>query len=220
MGLGVEVGILIDLLREDPEGAERVRADVTRINAALGAAGLPAHREPETGIESASYDLGPYGSLHALRRIGAHLGEGPDLPPPASLDDRDDPVLERRYGGPGRFARLLGRDRPGPQPFAHLISHSDADGYYVPVAFSEPLVVGDEMVGSSQQLLAECDALAAALGIPDDLDPEAEALWAASEVTPEDPELWERYGLESFACVRLRAAARHSVRVDALIAFV
>jgi nucleotide-binding universal stress UspA family protein len=129
-------------------------------------------------------------------------------------------VLERRYRGPSRFARLTGRPSAGPLPFAHLIDHSDADGYYVPVEFPDPLVAGDEMVGSSQQLLAECEALAAALGIPDDLDPEAEVLWAASEGQTEGGELWQRYGVESFVCVRLRAAARHSVRTGAAIAFV
>jgi hypothetical protein len=218
MGLGVDVGILVDLLEGDPEGSEYVRQELAVINGALVAAGLPEHREPEAGIDVASYDLGPYSSLHALRRIGAHLCEGPSLPPPATQEEPDDSVLERRYRGAGRFSRLLGRGEP-PRAFAHLIDHADDGGYYVPVDFPDPLVAGGEVVGSSQQLLAECDALAAALGVPDELDAEDDRLWQASTGRPGGDELWERYGLESFVCVRLRAAARHSIRTGAAVAF-
>jgi hypothetical protein len=199
MGLGVHVGIPVN------------RSVLADINAALAEAGLPPHQEPDGGIAPASFDLGPPESLHALRRVGAHLSVGRDLPPPARANGPEDLVLARRYRGAGRFDR-------GPLPFAHLIDHADDGGYYVPVDFPEPLLAGDGLLGSSHQLLAECDALAAALGIPGDLDPDADALWAALDGAGGD-ELWERYGLESFACVRLLAAARHSVRTGAVLAF-
>ncbi|RJO73708.1 hypothetical protein D5S18_21290 [Nocardia panacis] len=50
---------------------------------------------------------------------------------------------------------------------SHLLCHSDVDGYYIPVDFDAPEVVGDdyERVGSSQGLLAELQYCAAAIGI-------------------------------------------------------
>jgi hypothetical protein len=55
---------------------------------------------------------------------------------------------------------------------SHLLCHSDAGGYYVPVDFGDPLFLPEEaevrgagMVGSSQGLLAELAGIASPLGI-------------------------------------------------------
>jgi hypothetical protein len=61
--------------------------------------------------------------------------------------------------------------------------------------------------------------IAAALGLPEDLDPDSEEVFAASEATTPAGEGWQRYGVESYVCLRLIQAARHSIATGAAIAF-
>jgi len=156
MGLAVSVGILADLLQNDPEGATDVRADLEAINRLLAASGLPRHTEPESLPrldDRTAVGSFPYSCLHQLRRVYAwHVATG-QLPPPLTLDARasHDSVLE-----------LVG------SPQHHLLWHSDCEGYYVPIDF--PYVIeGEEIVGggfgSSQRLMVELCLIAPPLGI-------------------------------------------------------
>src|SRR6185436_3680072 len=99
-----------------------------------------------------------------------------------------DPFLAELYGhyaSPEASRRWFGRSRPPHDRFDHLLHHSDAEGFYVPVDFDgvlhcdDTLEISGLIVGSSQRLLAECIQLRDALAIPADLDPEDDALWAA-----------------------------------------
>lgn len=231
MGLCVGVGVLADLGEHDPEGAEWARADFAKINAALRAAGLPAHHEPDALPAEATRvggDLFGYSGLHYLRRIAAHLWEGRPVPPPGDQNAAGDLVLQRYHQQqgeprPGLLGRLTGARARGPR-FDHLIMHSDAEGYYVPVDFPRVIFgAGDDdvpggMLGSSPRLLAECEHLAAALGLPTDIDPEADAVFEAAESQGQGTG-WRAYGIEAHSCLHLIHCARASLRWRTAISF-
>ena len=159
MGLAVEVGFLVDLLQDDPEGADAFRDDLAAVNRILVASGLPEHREPdEADWDVLSYDMIGYSGLHYLRRIAAHLATRGTLPPPGDDNSSGDPVLREYYGESGGLIRRLFKARAatpaGARRFSHLMEHSDAEGYYVPIEFdavlyAEPdLPLTGEMLGS------------------------------------------------------------------------
>jgi hypothetical protein len=232
MGLSIQVGMVADLKRNDPEGCEQYREGLAKLSKLLVAAGLKPHAEPEELPEEQvwSSDMWGYSGLHRLRRVAAHLALGLPLPPPAK-DDADDPVTERYYaaasgGGGGLLARLLGKTpRPQKLAFQHLILHSDAEGYYLPQDFPDVFfpatsaAIAGGMVGSAPRLLDECRRLATALGIPADLDPESDELAEAAESPDPAAEGWRRYPIETFGCVRLIAACEASLKTGAAIVF-
>jgi hypothetical protein len=92
----------------------------------------------------------------------------------------------------------------------------------VPVDFG-PVIVDEGVpggyLGSSVRLLAETRRIASALGLPEDLDPDSDEVEAACDANALDAEGWQRYGIESYACLRLIRAARHSVITGAAIAY-
>lgn len=157
MGLAISVGILADLLENDPESVDHLRLDFAAINTALRSRKLPAHNEPESlpdlddRTPIASF---PYSSLHYLRRAYAHHVKSPGDGVLEFADDADpteDPILEE-IGSPDH----------------HLLWHSDAEGFYVPIDF--PKVIEDtelpgQGLGSSHRLFAELIFVAPALGI-------------------------------------------------------
>lgn len=150
-----------------------------------------------------------------MRRLAVHLAETSTLPDPLPEphEAAGDPLLEQAY------AR-----RPGEPagPFDHLIYHSDCEGYYVPVDF-ERVIVDESLVGghlgSSVRLLAETRRIAAALGLPEDLDPDSEEVFSAVNARTPMAEGWQRYGTESYVCLRLIQTAKHSIATGAAIAF-
>jgi hypothetical protein len=154
MGLAVAVGLLADLLENDPEFVDELRADLGRIDEVLRENGLPGFAEPEKlpPVQSrAPVESFPYSFLHYLRRAYAHHVLHPDVPLPESEDPSEDPIV----------------DEVG-DTHHHLLWHSDCEGFYVPVDFAE--VIEDEAVpgggfGSSQRLSHELVAVAPLLGI-------------------------------------------------------
>jgi hypothetical protein len=210
MGLEMAVGILADA---EDEYADEVRADFTVIRELLDLAGAGPWDEPELDEEDAEwFEMWGYSGLHTVRRLAVHLAENARLPEPLKgRDATDDPLLRRIYADPH-----------GAGAFAHLIHHSDCDGYYVPVDF-EQVIVDERLtggaVGSSVRLLTETRRIAAALGLPEDLDPESEEIIEAADGETPPGEGWQRYGIESFVCLRLIHAAKHSIKTGAAIAF-
>jgi len=83
----------------------------------------------------------------------------------------------------------------------------------------EELEIPGGMIGSSPRLLDETRRLAQAIELPLDMDPEADELWKAAETQGEGDALWQRYGVESFTCLRLYHAARHSIEHSAALVF-
>jgi hypothetical protein len=223
MGLNVVVGAFLD--NEDPEGIEDLRAEFAAVNEALREAGLPEHHEPERADwDPVDFDMWGYGGLHYLRRVVAYLDRDGELPEPGTPESvDDDPVMERYYDRATSTLRGLlqafGRKKNG--RFDHLMLHSDAEGFYVPITFSEVLVsedVAGAMIGSSQALLAELTRVARALGLPPDLDPASDEAFEAAENQGRG-ESWKAYGVESLTCLQLQAAARASVERQAAIVF-
>lgn len=205
MGLAVCVGMLAELLEDDPESAEGFEEELAEVNRVLAAAGLPPHTEPRGPLEldsRASIDGFPYSFIHYLRRAYAHRVLSPDWVATPLADDVDptaDPKIQ---------ALLDGCE-------SHLLCHSDAEGFYVPVDFDEVLFDGDGgdeeeaegdadieepaglpggMLGSSQRLLKELVFVAPALGIRLDdgrlSDEEAERIDALID---EDDGLYREY---------------------------
>jgi hypothetical protein len=157
MGLAISVGFLADLLENDPEFVDDIREEFRDINRVLRACGYPDHLEPETlpplddGTAVAGF---PYSCLHTLRRIYAfHLKNPGQLAPPLTPGERaaEDPVIEEMSS-----------------PDHHVLWHSDAEGYYVPVDFPYVLEHGSLAgggVGSSIRLLSELNQVPPLLGI-------------------------------------------------------
>ena len=205
MGLAVCVGMLAELLEDDPESAEGFEEELAEVNRVLAAAGLPPHTEPRGPLEldsRASIDGFPYSFIHYLRRAYAHRVLSPDWVATPLADDVDptaDPKIQ---------ALLDGCE-------SHLLCHSDAEGFYVPVDFDEVLFDGDGgdeeeaegdadieepaglpggMLGSSQRLLEELVFVAPALGTRLDdgrlSDEEAERIDALID---EDDGLYREY---------------------------
>jgi hypothetical protein len=156
MGLSIVVGALGEL-EDDEEGADWLRGQLALVDEVLRAHGLPGHEEPEridarSRAEVAGF---PYSWLHTLRRAYAHAVSQPSKPLrplPPGADGGDDPALRR-----------LQSDRT-----VHLIFHSDAEGFYVPVDFAKVLVddgLPGMMLGSSSRLMVELVRMAPVLGI-------------------------------------------------------
>src|SRR5215212_4112587 len=161
MGLSIIVGIMSEVAEADAEAVEYYREEFARINEVLAEQGLPQHSEPEKLplLENrCSLDGFPYSFLHTVRRACAHRVRYPQWiakPLAEGEDAADDPLLEE--------VTL--------EMTSHLLCHSDAEGFYLPLDFTQ--VVFDEqqeripggMLGSSHRLRDELVAVAPALGI-------------------------------------------------------
>jgi hypothetical protein len=228
MGLALSVGLLSDLKRNDNEGFEAFSTYFVNLNRLLESNNLPVHSEP-FDIEPWDAEMFGYSGLHYLRRLAAYVDSGIELPGPGDDNSAQDERLEAYFsdviGKQPSFLTALFRKRKGfKRGFDHLIVHSDAEGFYLPLDFPGVLFADDEeipggMVGSTPRLLSECDRLAKILDIPAHITKDSDELWEAIESQGEGETLWQRYGVESFTCVALREACRVSMRTGAAIVF-
>jgi hypothetical protein len=225
MGLSISVGLGAEAREEgDQETLDYLEQQFEVVNELLESFGLPPHREPYEldADQIIAFDLFGFPALHHLRRIAAHLALGEELPPPGDDDAAGDPALQDYYQ---LFDDNFAEGKAGGMRFQHLIIHSDAEGYYLPVEFDEVILaepsleIAGDMVGSSHRLLAECLELAAALELPAELDPEADEVWDAAENQGEGETKWQRYGVESHTCLRLIRACRASIATGAAVVF-
>jgi hypothetical protein len=227
----LSVGYLADVMSGDPEGSTEVSGYFARLNEALVSAGCKPHLEPVELDESLRFscDMWGYSGLHHLRRIAAHVALGLPMPSPVADGAAEDPVLKRFYAEvakPSNFvARLLRSQSGNSLRFRHLIVHSDAEGFYVPQDFLKVIFPADRlkipgaMIGSVPRLQEECRALAGLLEIPEGLDIESDEVLEAAEDPGSGGVQWQRYGIESFSCMRLLAACQVSLRTGAAIVF-
>jgi|RhiMethySRZTD1v2_1073278.scaffolds.fasta_scaffold857180_2 hypothetical protein len=234
MGLGLEVGILADLKDVDEEGYTSYVEDFARLNIALRAEGLGEHVEPDDLDEVFSCDMMGYSRIHCLRRIAMHLALGHPVPAPGNRETDFNGVPTAEYFD------AFGAEKD--MKYQHLIVHSDADGFYVPIDFERvictPSLQGS-WVGSTQRLRAECAELASMLGIPSGMDYDSDELsravsaqldpgrrsaprlwpWKRAEIEPSNDLMWKRYAVEADACLRLLTACEASLLVKAAIVF-
>ncbi|NHZ34670.1 hypothetical protein [Massilia rubra] len=154
MGLAIELGMLDDGDNE----ADVFHAQLDAINACLASIGAPAHAEPGSigELDNRAGLLGfPYSYLHFLRYAYAHqLANSGWIATPlaAHADPASDETLQAQME----------------QLESHLLCHSDAEGFYVPVEFTEPAfhdALPGAILGSSYRLLEELVVLAPAIGV-------------------------------------------------------
>ncbi|MEU6244565.1 hypothetical protein [Streptomyces sp. NPDC047024] len=214
MGLHMVVGVLDGA---EDEYVEMVRADFAAIGELLKRAGAGPWVEPgQVDVEDTEFEMWGYSGLHTVRRLAVHLAAHGRLPEPLPSDGSrrasEDPLLNKVYEG-------LPGERP--EPFDHLVHHADHEGYYVPVDFARVITgAPGGPLGSSVRLLAETRRIAAALGLPEDLDPDSEEVFEASDAEEPAAEGWQRYGVESYVCLQLIRTARLSIATGAAIALV
>ncbi|MEZ4388931.1 MAG: hypothetical protein R3D98_15405 [Candidatus Krumholzibacteriia bacterium] len=228
MGLALSVGLLGDLKANDAEGFATFSAYFNEVNVLLAENGLPAHVEPDTATPWDAEMFG-YSGLHYLRRIAAYVDSGLELPPPGDQNSSDDTRLQAYFNdvtgvGVGALKKLFQKRVRFKREFDHLIVHSDAEGFYLPIDFPNVLLADDGripggMVGSTPRLLAESDRLARILGIPSHLTNDSEELCDAADSQGEGGAIWQKYGVESFSCVSLREACRRSMDTGAAVVF-
>lgn len=211
MGLSVTVGMLSDLMEEDPEGAEWMNETFQTINKLLKMHGLPAHVEPITSITEQSrcaIDGFPYSFLHYLRRIYAYATLDPAWKPEVIADDAnpaEDPVVEE----------LTMRAQ------SHLLCHSDAEGFYLPIDFDEIIFDQDQtlpgaMLGSTYRLMDELVMLAPYLGIQLNNGElaDSEAIRLNNDIESNAP-----FWIEKCVWLSLFEAARLSLKYKSAICF-
>ncbi len=163
MGLAVKVGMYADLIKRDHAHQIEVFANILKgINEVLKEEGFKKFNEPKK-LKALHMRVGcdslPYSYIHYLRRFYAHILSDADWIPEPVDDDKsptEDPIFEEQS---------LNFD-------SHLICHSDAEGFYLPIELDEVLfdledkgrIIGG-MLGSSYSLLDELLKIAPKLGI-------------------------------------------------------
>ena len=209
MGLAIEVGVLAHVLEGDEEAAEWLRESFANVNAVLAEMGLPTHSEPESlpALDDRSIlESFPYSFLHYLRRIYARWRQNPEemaTPCPEDQDAASDPAIDEE---------MLD---------SHLLCHSDCEGFYFPIDFSDVIIDEDQgriegsLLGSTYRLHEELIAMAPCLGIRD-----AEALPDTvvneiHEAVETESELW----IEKGVWLTLYEACRLSKQHGAAICF-
>lgn len=212
MGLTMEVGLLADFNEHDPEAADWVREDLKAINKLLAHRGLGPHNEPEVLPEPqwrVDTDGCPYESIHYLRRFYSRCKSNPGWRP-VPLKDEEDPLEDEFY------------NKEVEKLESHLVCHSDAEGYYLPIDFA-PLLMGEEegevtgdIVGSSYQLMRELVSIAPKLGI--ELI-NGELTDDAAEKLNEQIENEDQFQNEKLAWFNFFESARLSIEHKSVIAF-
>jgi hypothetical protein len=188
MGLSVSIAFLDDLRRNDEEGFAEYTKQFARLSTYLTGEGHPGYEEPSALSVKLPPHVGsfPYSLLHYLRRAYAHAHAGAAVVPPCppSEDPTEDDLIDEEL--------TLHMS-------SHLVCHSDAEGFYVPLDFEEVLYPPEAlqlpggMVGSSFALLRELRVVAGPIGIAlTDGAPSPQTLTALFEEAPGHPLARER----------------------------
>jgi len=239
MGLGVVVGMLADLDRDDPDEVEWVHAQLAAIGAVMTDAGLQPHRESEDCDVWWAEGHG-YSGLRALLEVAGHVWKGLPVPRDRQLTGHEgtpladelretaQPFLTAEPGSGPAPASLANGKRP--PDFLHLVCHSTSLGHYVPTDFPLPLFptfledLEEEMpdiwpLGSAQRLKAELAALAEALEIPDDLTSQDDEIREAIDDPDAGGAPWMAQPIATYSLLILREACEASLKTGAAVCF-
>jgi len=213
MGLSIVVGMMSEVAETDEEAAEQYREEFARLNEVLAEQGLPPHFEPEhlpPLANRCSLDGFPYSFLHKIRRVYAHHVRDPQW------------IAKPLAEGEDAAADGLLVEEVTMEMTSHLLCHSDAEGFYLPLDFAQVMFDEQEeriaggMLGSSYRLKDELVALAPAIGINlaagELADDEAQRI---NELTEREGPLW----IEQIVWLALYEAARLSIQHRAAICF-
>jgi hypothetical protein len=204
--------MLDDMRQNDDEGYAYYKKAFAELGAFLAAHGHPGFVEPEQidGLTLPPHTGSfPYSFLHYLRRAYAHVRSGAvTVPPcPPGRDPARDSLVDTEL-----TVRMS----------SHLVCHSDAQGYYVPLDFTDVLYetrkqpIRGGMVGSSHQLLRELALVAPGLGIAYGSDgPPTDVLHALAREEEETHPLWR----ERLVWQTLFVVAQGSIRYRSAIVF-
>jgi len=214
MGLTITSGILADFIDNEPEGYQAYKVIFDNINTILKANHITPHLEPDVLDTKPLYSGGfPYAFLHILRRFAAHVWENKDqdndnwVPSPFLIDDApgEDPILETHYS----------------YMSSHLLTHSDSEGFYIPVKLPEVLFDTDAspvpgaMLGSSYNLLSELKSLTKHLGIILNEEDIISNLPEINQEIQDEGDFW----VEKLMCATLLDAAKFSITNNTAIVF-
>ncbi|MHA7943960.1 hypothetical protein ACJOV8_012865 [Formosa sp. 3Alg 14/1] len=212
MGLGITSGILADFIENEPEGYEAYKAIFDNINVILEKNNLEPHQEPDVLDQAPLFSGGfPYDFLHHLRRFAAHAWKNEYeenwVPTPFSPEEepQGDEILEEHYS----------------YMSSHLLTHSDTEGFYIPVQLPEVLFDTDEapvpgaMIGSSYDLLKELKTLTKPLGIILNEQDSISNLPELNKRIHDKGDFW----VETLVCATLLDAAKFSITNKTSIVF-
>lgn len=167
-----------------------------------------------------------YSGIHYLSRIAAYIALGKELPNPGDINSSKDPVVKIYFKkSAGTFWSILFSRKEKKLDFEHLMKHCDAEGYYIPIDFSDVifprnnLKIAGWMIGSTHRLYEECKKLAGYLELPLDLNHESDEVLTAAENQGKGKLKWQKYGVESFTCLCLLRACEASLKTGAAIVF-
>lgn len=205
MGLAISSGELAYTLKEDPEGAEWIEKDLVIINSKLKKNGIKEHTEPKDlpEVKMSCIEGFPYSFLHYLRRIYALDYLGKEVTPTnGDLTKQDDDII----------------DEASEMMDSHLLCHSDAEGYYVPIEFDD-VIFSEEipggMLGSSYKLFSEIIKIANRIGIEvKDGEISSDTYNELSEANEEHP-----YYIERVVWFALYENCKNSIQNNTLISF-
>jgi hypothetical protein len=235
VGLVLIVGLLAQQQEDlDEEEFRSIQTTFGNLNSVLNSNSLALHHEPHELSDADRFEadmIGYYG-LHYVRRLASHIAIHDELPPPITAYGEEsedeatkklDTILAENNYRSKRKGMFWGKR----ELFAHLMLHSDAQGFYVPqdfedVAFDnfDPQLDGlGGMIGSAPRLLRECEILSSRLEMPTTLHHDLDELWEASETPARSGPLWQVYGIEAFGIARLMAGCLASIRTGAALSF-
>jgi hypothetical protein len=198
--------------------ARRLKKQFNDLSKAAQAEGVNGYKEPSAG-EYWWAQLVPSSGVAYLQRLAWELWRNKPLPAPGTNDEDSihDGIL---FDMAEHLADWIGGTNKKGQSFEHLCFHPPRRGYWIPVEFESVLLVGDKFdgcLGSSVRLLGELEALAGALKLDLTTDHEDKKMWAAATNPGPGKARWQKYGIESFNCLRMYRACQKSIELGAAI---
>ncbi len=217
MSVCVQVAYTAQMKVTDPDGFKRSKKRFAALEKA--AEGVTGYKEPVDG-EYWWAQLLPSNGVAYLQRAAWYLWTNRKLPAPGT--DDFDSIAGDLDDMAERLVDKLGISNKKGQSFDHLCFHRVSEGYWLPVDFESVLIVSNEFdgcLGSSVRMLKELEWLADALDLDLTMNHDDKKVWAARDNPGKGKAKWQKYGIESFNCLRMYRACQKSIELGAAITF-